>query len=104
MISRQMVFDTRFVRNEHHVEFSMARFDRVFQLFQDSKSQFNALPISLGHDDIGLQLFLRLPQERFDQAVEAVMGKVPNAAVTLQVAKEVVNYAVSNMIVVQDQL
>ena len=47
--------------------------------------------------------FLPLPQECLDQSVEAFMGKVPNAAVPLQVAKEVVNYAVANVIVVQDQ-
>src|SRR4029077_14160818 len=56
------------------------------------------------HDDVGLQLFLRLPQECLDQSVDALIGKVPNAAVPLQVAKEIVNHAVANVIVVQDQL
>src|SRR2546430_11004160 len=104
MISRQMVFDTRLVRNEDHIEPRVARRDRLLQLFQDSKSQVNALTIRLGYDDVGRQRFLPLPEECLDQSVEAFMGKVPNAAAPLQVAKEVVNYAVANVIVVQDQL
>src|SRR5258708_3809941 len=103
MISRQMVFDTRLIRNEDHIELRVARRDRLLQLFQESKSQFNALTISLGHDDVGLQLFLLLPQERLDQSAEAFIGNIPNTALPLQHAKEAVNYAVSNMIVVQDQ-
>src|ERR1700752_3558846 len=103
MISRQMVFDTRLARNEDHVELRVARCDRLLQLFQDTKSQFNALTISLGHDDVGLQLFLRLPQECLDQSAEALIVNIPNTGLPLQHAKEAVNYVVSNMIVVQDQ-
>ncbi len=61
MISGQMIFDTRLVRNEDHVELRVARRDRLLQLFQDSKSQFDALTISLRHYDVGLQMLLLLP-------------------------------------------
>src|ERR1700736_2761154 len=105
IISEQMVFDTRLVRKEDHVELRVARCDGLLQLLQDSKSQFDALTISLGHDDVGLQiLMLLLPKEGVDQFVEAFTGNVPNAAFPIQVAKEAVNSAVANMIVVQDQL
>src|SRR6202011_264126 len=103
MIPGQMVFDTRLVRNEDHVELRVARLDRLLQLLQESKSQFNTLTISLGYDDVCLQM-LRLSHECVDQSVEALTGQVPNAAFPIQVAKEEVNSAVANMIVVQDQL
>src|SRR6266404_4410384 len=108
MISRQMVFDTRLVRNEDHVELRVARRDRFLQLVQDSKSQFNALSISVGHDDVGVQMLL-LPQEcvaqttaALDEPVEASTAKVPNAAIPFHGAKKVINSAVLNMIVVED--
>src|SRR5262249_8608041 len=60
MIFGQMLFDTRLVRDEDHKKLRMACFDRLLQLFQDSKGQFNALTISFRHHYVGLERVLPL--------------------------------------------
>src|SRR5260370_29807388 len=93
----KMFFDMGLEGKENHVDFRMPCLDRLLQFFQDGKSQFNALTISLVHDNVAL--FLLFPQQSLNRS-DALIGEVPNAVVPLQVATQVVNYAVSNMIVV----
>src|ERR1700745_1042129 len=76
MISGQMLFDTRLVGDEDHKKLRVARFDRLLQLFQNSKSQFTALTISVGHHDVGVQRML--PLKCFDKCVDPVVTKIIN--------------------------
>src|SRR5215471_18897548 len=99
MISRQMLFDSRLVRDEDHKKFRMACFDRLLQLFQDSESQFNAVTISFGHHDVGFEGVL--PLKCFDQCVDAIVRKIINTGFPSQGTTESSNYSVSNMIAVQ---
>src|SRR5437870_3049299 len=54
MIPGQMLFDTRLVGNEDHKKLRMMCFDRLLQLFQERKRQFDAPAINVGHDDVSL--------------------------------------------------
>src|SRR5256885_16580668 len=91
--------DAARLRNEDHVELGVTGRDRLHQLLDKCKSQFNSSSVSIGQDGVGSRiLLLPLRPKGMAQTFEAVADNIPDTAFPV----EAVNYAVANMIVVQD--